>query len=85
VTLPRDLDIRSGAFVLFAFVVVVVFGTLGAVGVACRVFDNATACFGSSPESLAVIKGWVENIISVLLALMVGTRPASTGKEGERK
>jgi hypothetical protein len=75
VRFPRDVDIRSGAFVLFAFVVVVTFGTLGAVGIACRVFNNVGSCFGNSPETLAVIRTWVENMIAVLLALMAGSRP----------
>jgi hypothetical protein len=74
VRFPRDVDIRSGAFCLFAFVVIVTFSTLGAVGIACRVFNNPNACFGNSPETLGVIRSWVENMIAVLLALMAGAR-----------
>jgi hypothetical protein len=77
VRLPRDVDIRSGAFVLFAFVVVVTFATFGTISVVCRLNGSSPDCIGNSPESLNVMKGWVENIIAVLLALMAGTRPPS--------
>jgi hypothetical protein len=80
VHLPRDIDIRSCAFVLFAFVVVVTFGTLAAIGIACRVFGDEAACLAATPEALNVFKGMIENIIAVLLALMAGSRPRENGK-----
>lgn len=84
--LPRDVDIRSGAFLLFAFVVVIVFTSLAVISVACRVFGDADACIASgSPEFIGAFTRFIENLISVLLALMVGTRtPASPPAQGGR-
>jgi hypothetical protein len=67
---PRDLDIRSGAFVLFGFVVIVTFGGLASIAVACRIFR--TSCIADSPPALESIRSLVENVIAVLLALMAG-------------
>jgi hypothetical protein len=73
--LPRDVDIRSGAFLLFAFVVVVVFSTFATASVWCRLSGNISSCLGSNPETLATLRSWIENILAILLALMAGTRP----------
>jgi hypothetical protein len=72
---PRDIDIRSGAFVLFAFVVVIIFGGFVLVSVACRF---GVVCGPASTGLIDTIKSLTENIISILLALMVGTRPPPT-------
>jgi hypothetical protein len=69
--LPRDVDVRSLAAILFAFVVVMVFGGLATIAIACRVFG--TSCIADSPAALDTIKGLVENIVAILLALMAGT------------
>ncbi|HEY1441387.1 MAG TPA: hypothetical protein VGF65_11225 [Mycobacterium sp.] len=74
---PRDIDIRSGAFCLFAFVVVTTFGLLGVIGISCRVMGNQGSCF--SPEAISTIRAWVENMIAVLLALMAGSRSPPPG------
>lgn len=69
--LPRDVDIRSGAFVLFAFVVVVTFTGFVVVGLVCRL---STACEGvSSSGMVEAARSLIENIIAVLLALMAGS------------
>jgi hypothetical protein len=73
--LPRDIDIRSGAFVLFAFVVVLVFSTLSAIGIACRIFGDEAACIAATPEALGTFRGLIENVLAILLALMAGARP----------
>jgi hypothetical protein len=78
--LPRDIDIRSCAFLLFAFVVVIVFTALAVIGISCRVFGDQSACLAATPEALSVYKSMIENIIAVLLALMAGTRPRENGK-----
>jgi hypothetical protein len=78
VRFPRDLDIRSGAFVLFGFVVVTTFSAIAIVAVACRMRNLSGAtelCFSDDPKTMEAIKALIENIVSVLLALMVGTRP----------
>jgi hypothetical protein len=71
---PRGIDIQSGAFVLFAFVVVISFVTIGTVIVACRLFGLERACFANDPSGLAALKEYVEAIIAILLALMAGAR-----------
>jgi hypothetical protein len=77
--LPRDIDIRSGAFVLFAFVVIVVFGGFIVVSVVCRIGGG---CAASSTGLIETVKGLTENIIGILLALMVGGRhPPEKEKE----
>jgi hypothetical protein len=65
------VDVRSLAAILFAFVVVVVFGGFVSIAVLCRV--TAAACLGSSPVAADTIKSLTENIIAILLALMAGT------------
>jgi hypothetical protein len=74
---PKDIDIRSGAFVLFAFVVVVVFTTIATVGIACRVFGDEAACIAATPEALSTFRSLIENVLAILLALMAGARPPS--------
>jgi hypothetical protein len=69
--LPRDVDVRSLAAILFAFVVFVVFGGIATVAIACRVFG--TSCIADSAAALETVKGLTENIIAILLALMAGT------------
>jgi hypothetical protein len=76
VRFPRDIDIRSGAFCLFAFVVVVVFSTIAAIGVACRVFGDEAACIAATPEALGTFRSLIENVLAILLALMAGARPS---------
>jgi hypothetical protein len=80
VQLPRDVDIRSCAFLLFAFVVVVVFTGFVVVSVVCRVGGG---CAASSTGLIETVTGLTENIIAVLLALMAGGRPPprENGKE----
>jgi hypothetical protein len=68
--LPRDIDIQSGAFVLFAFVIVVSFSVIGTGVIGCRVFDLPHACF--TTEAAATVKDYVKGLIDILLALMVG-------------
>jgi hypothetical protein len=77
VQLPRDIDIRSCAFVLFAFVVVLVFAGFVVVSVACRVSGG---CAQSSTGLVETVKGLTENIIAVLLALMAGGRSRGDGQ-----
>jgi hypothetical protein len=72
--LPRDVDIRSGAFVLFAFVVVTIFVTFAIASLWCRILGDPASCVGSNPETLATLKSWIENILAILLALMAGSR-----------
>jgi hypothetical protein len=72
---PRDIDIRSGAFVLFAFVVVIVFATFSAIGIACRIFGDGAACLAATPEALGAFRSLIENVLAILLALMAGARP----------
>lgn len=74
--LPRDLDIQSGAFVLFAFVIVLTFSLISMSIIGCRAFGKEQFCY--SPEAQAAIKDYVKNIIDILLALMAGgaRRPA---------
>jgi hypothetical protein len=74
--LPRDIDIRSCAFVLFAFVVFVIFTGFAVVSVVCRVSGG---CAASSSGLIETVKGLTENIIAVLLALMAGGRPPPRG------
>jgi hypothetical protein len=74
---PRDIDIRSGAFCLFAFVVVVVFATISAIGIACRIFGDEAACIAATPEALGTFRGLIENVLAILLALMAGARPGA--------
>lgn len=71
--LPRDVDIRSLAAILFAFVVIMVFGGIAVVGVVCRIGGDATLCLGNNPEVLSTFKSLIENIVAILLALMAGT------------
>jgi hypothetical protein len=71
VKLPRDVDVRSLAAVLFGFVVVIVFGGIAAVAIACRIFG--TSCIADSAGALETVRGLTENIIAILLALMAGT------------
>lgn len=72
---PRDIDIRSGAFCLFAFVVVVLFSTFAVASLWCRLSGNVNACVGSDPATLATLRSWIENVLAILLALMAGARP----------
>lgn len=71
--LPRDVDVRSLAALLFAFVVVVTFGGIAVLSVLCRVISVAGTCVANSPGALEVLKSLIENIVSILLALMAGT------------
>jgi hypothetical protein len=83
VNLPRDVDIRSLAAILFAFVVVIVFLGIATIGISCRFFG--TSCIADNPASVDAIKSLVESIIAILLALMAGTAgrppPASPPKD----
>jgi hypothetical protein len=72
--LPRDVDIRSCAFILFAFVVVLVFTGFIVVSIVCRVGGG---CAASSSGLIETVKGLIENIIAILLALMAGGKPTS--------
>jgi hypothetical protein len=72
--LPRDIDIRSGAFVLFAYVVVVTFTGFIVTTTVCRI---TTTCAASSVGLIETVRSLVENIIAILLALMAGARPAA--------
>jgi hypothetical protein len=72
VRLPRDVDIRSGAFALFAFVVIITFSGFVVVSVFCRI---AGSCDASSGGLIDTVRGLIENIIAILLALMAGARP----------
>jgi hypothetical protein len=74
--LPRDIDIRSCAFILFAFVVVLVFSGFIVVSIVCRVSGG---CAASSSGLIETVKGLIENIIAILLALMAGGRPPPKG------
>jgi hypothetical protein len=76
VQLPRDVDIRSCAFILFAFVVVLVFSGFIVVSIVCRVGGG---CAASSSGLIETVKGLIENIIAILLALMAGGRPPPKG------
>jgi hypothetical protein len=75
VRFPRDLDIRSGAFCLFAFVVIILFSTFAIAGLWCRLSGNLTACVGNDPATLGTLRSWIENVLAILLALMAGARP----------
>jgi hypothetical protein len=68
--LPRDIDIQSGAFLLFAFVIIVSFSVIGTSVIGCRVFDLPHACFGT--DTADAVKDYVKGLIDILLALMVG-------------
>jgi hypothetical protein len=68
--LPRDIDIQSGAFLLFAFVIVISFGVIGTSVIGCRVFNLPHACFGT--DTADAVKDYVKGLIDILLALMVG-------------
>ena len=70
--LPRDLDIQSGAFVLFAFVVILSFSLISMTVIGCRVFGKEQFCYATTPEAQATIRDYVKNIIDILLALMAG-------------
>jgi hypothetical protein len=75
--LPRDVDIRSGAFVLFAFVVVIIFGGFVVTAIVCRIGGG---CAASSSGMIETVKNLTENIIGILLALMVGHPPEKEEK-----
>jgi hypothetical protein len=79
VKLPRDVDVRSLAAILFAFVVIITFGGLATIAIMCRVFG--TSCIADSPAALDTIKSLVENIVAILLALMAGTAVRPPPKE----
>ena len=70
--LPRDLDIQSGAFVLFAFVVILSFSLISMTVIGCRVIGKEQFCYANTPEAQATIRDYVKNIIDILLALMAG-------------
>lgn len=77
--LPRDVDVRSLAAILFAFVVVLTFSGIALVGLMCRlrgVFGQSATCFADNPAALDAVRSLIENILAILLALMAGSRPS---------
>jgi hypothetical protein len=81
---PRGIDIQSGAFVLFAFVVLISFATIATVVVTCRVFGIERACFANDPAITPEIKDFVDSIVAILLALMAGARNPAPHAPPER-